>query len=83
MAYASTNPYTGQVLQGFGEIDDPALEALLAAAQTCFSTQWRDTGLPQRRAVLSRAAALMRERAPQLAELITLEIGKLIAQSHG
>jgi succinate-semialdehyde dehydrogenase/glutarate-semialdehyde dehydrogenase len=83
MAYASTNPYTGQVLQGFGEIDDPALDALLQAAQTCFSTQWRDTGFPQRRAVLARAAALMRERAPQLAELITLEMGKLIAQSQG
>ena len=83
MAYASTNPYTGQVLQRFGEIDDPALDALLQSAQTCFSTQWRDTGFPQRRMVLARAAALMRERAPQLAELITLEMGKLIAQSQG
>ena len=83
MAYASTNPYTGQVLQRFGEIDDPALDALLQSAQTCFSTQWRDTGFPQRRTVLARAAALMRERAPQLAELITLEMGKLIAQSQG
>ena len=83
IAYASTNPYTGQVLRGFDEIDDTALDALLHAAHTCFSTQWRDTGFPQRRAVLARAAALMRERAPQLAELITLEMGKLIAQSQG
>ena len=83
MAYASTNPYTAQVVKGFGEIDDSALDALLQAAQTCFSTQWRDTGFPQRRAVLARAAALMRERAPQLAGLITLEMGKLIAQSQG
>lgn len=83
MAYASTNPYTGQVLQGFGEFDDAKLDALLRAAQTCFTTQWRDTGFPQRRAVLARAAALMRERALPLAELITLEMGKLIAQSQG
>jgi succinate-semialdehyde dehydrogenase/glutarate-semialdehyde dehydrogenase len=83
MAYASTNPYTGQILQGFDEIDDGALDALLQAAQTCFSTQWRDTGFAQRRAVLARAAVLMRERAPQLAELMTLEMGKLLAQSEG
>ena len=83
MAYASTNPYTGQTLQRFDEIDDAALDALLQAAQTCFSTQWRDTGFAQRRTVLARAAALMRERAPQLAALITLEMGKLLAQSKG
>ena len=83
MAYASTNPYTGQTLQRFDEIDDAALDALLQAAQTCFSTQWRDTGFAQRRAALARAAALMRERAPQLAALITLEMGKLLAQSKG
>ena len=83
MAYTSTNPYNGKVLQRFDEIDDAALDARLQAAHHCFSTQWRDTRFEQRQAVLARAAALMRERAPQLAELITLEMGKLIAQSLG
>ena len=83
MAYTSTNPFTGDVLQHFDEIDDAALDARLQAAHACFGTHWRDTSFPQRRAVLARAAALMRERAPQLAELITLEMGKLIAQSRG
>ncbi len=83
MPYTSTNPYSGQVLQRFDEIDDDALEARLQAAHHCFSTHWRHTGFQQRRAVLARAAALMRERAPQLATLITLEMGKLMAQSQG
>ncbi len=83
MAYTSTNPYSDKVLQQFDEIDDAALDARLQAAQACFVTQWRDTRFAQRRTVLARAAALMRERAPQLAELITLEMGKLIAQSLG
>lgn len=83
MAYQSTNPYNGQVLQQFEEIDDAALDTLLQAAHGCFSTQWRDTSFAQRRAVLARAAALMRERAPQLARLATLEMGKLLAQSQG
>ena len=83
MAYTSTNPYNGKVLQRFDEIDDAALDARLQAAHHCFRTQWRDTRFEQRQAVLARAAALMRDRAPQLAELITLEMGKLIAQSLG
>lgn len=83
MAYQSTNPYTGQVLQQFDPLDDAALGHLLQAAHGCFSTQWRDTTFAQRRALLARAAALMRERAPQLARLATLEMGKLLAQSQG
>jgi len=35
MAYASTNPYTGKILQGFDEIDDAALEARLQACVQC------------------------------------------------
>ena len=83
MAYTSTNPYTAQVLQRFDEIGPADLEQKLSAAQDCFDTQWRDTSFEHRRSVLARAAALMRERAPYLAELITLEMGKLIAQSQG
>ena len=83
MAYISTNPYTGEVLQRFDSIDDTTLDARLKSAHDCFTTQWRNTNFKQRQAVLSRAATLMRERAPALAALITLEMGKLIAQSQG
>jgi succinate-semialdehyde dehydrogenase/glutarate-semialdehyde dehydrogenase len=83
MAYASTNPFDGTVAQRFDEIGDSALEQKLQAAQACFQTHWRDTSFRQRREVMARAAALMRERAPQLAELATLEMGKLIKQSQG
>ncbi len=83
MAYLSTNPFNGDVLQGFNEISDAVLDQKLHAAHQCFTQQWRDTSFDQRRTVLARAAALMRERASHLAELITLEMGKLIAQSQG
>ena len=83
MAYVSTNPFDGKILQRFDVITDSELEHKLAAAHHCFSMQWTDTTFQQRRVILARAAALMRERAPQLAELITLEMGKLIAQSQG
>ena len=83
MAYQSTNPYTGEVVKTFDEIDDQQLETRLTAAQDCFEQVWRHKSFAERKAVLSRAAAIMRERSQQFAELITLEMGKLIAQSQG
>ncbi len=83
MAYISTNPYSGQVLQRFDDCTDAELEQKLATAQHCFQTTWQQTGFNQRRAIVARAATLMRERAEPLARLVTLEMGKLIAQSQG
>ena len=82
MAYQSTNPYDGKVLEQFSELDGAQLEARLALAASCFTT-WRTTSFAERRAILSRAATLMRERSDEFATLITLEMGKLIDQSRG
>jgi len=83
MSYQSTNPYTAEVVRRFDDLTDDALEARLQTAHTCYEQVWRRQSFAERRAVLARAAALMRERAQPLAELITLEMGKLIAQSLG
>ena len=83
MAYQSTNPYDGKVVKSFAEINDAQLESKLKAASHCFENDWRHKSFADRKAVLSRAAALMRERSQAMAELITLEMGKLIAQSQG
>ncbi|MDZ4123473.1 MAG: NAD-dependent succinate-semialdehyde dehydrogenase [Hydrogenophaga sp.] len=83
MAYQSTNPYNGQIVKSFDDIDDAELLIKLTAAQACFDQVWRHKGFAERKAVFSRAAALMRERTQEFAQLITLEMGKLIAQSEG
>ena len=83
MAYQSTNPYDGKVVKSFAEINDAQLESKLKAASHCFENDWRHKSFADRKTVLSRAAALMRERSQAMAELITLEMGKLIAQSQG
>ena len=83
MAYQSTNPYTAKVEKTFADISPAELEEKLALAQHCFQTDWSARSYADRTAILKRAAALMRERAQPLAELITLEMGKLIAQSLG
>ena len=83
MTYLSTNPYDNQITHRFDEITDAQLEEKLETAQACFATDWSQRSFAARKGVLTRAAALMRERAPQLAELVTREMGKLIQQSLG
>ena len=83
MAYQTTNPYNGQVGKIFDEISDAQLEASIKAADDCFRNHWRKTSFEERTAILKRAASTMRERSQGFAELISLEMGKLIAQSQG
>ncbi|CDS52581.1 Succinate-semialdehyde dehydrogenase [NAD]; Succinate-semialdehyde dehydrogenase [NADP+] [Polaromonas sp. CG9_12] len=83
MAYQSTNPYNGKVLQTFDEISDAQLEEKLDQASRCFESEWRGKSFAARSAVLARAAAILRERPQEFAELITLEMGKLLPQSLG
>ena len=83
MAYRSTNPFTNTVEKSFDELNDQQLQSKVQAAQDCFDNTWRDQSFAQRKVVLKRAAALMRERQQSLAELATREMGKLIAQSAG
>ncbi|MEC5216710.1 succinate-semialdehyde dehydrogenase/glutarate-semialdehyde dehydrogenase [Actimicrobium sp. GrIS 1.19] len=82
MAYQTTNPYTEQAGAPFAECTAEQLETRLATAAACYGT-WRSTTFAQRKAVLLRAAALMRERSEHLAGLITEEMGKRIAESRG
>ena len=83
MAYQTTNPYNGEVGKIFDEISDAQLEASIRAADECFRNHWRKTSFEERKAILKRAANTMRERSQGFAELISLEMGKLIAQSQG
>jgi succinate-semialdehyde dehydrogenase/glutarate-semialdehyde dehydrogenase len=83
MAYQSTNPCDGSVLATFDELDSAALKSRLHAAADCFEHDWRQRSYAERAVVLKRAATLMRERADKLARLVTVEMGKLLAQSAG
>ena len=82
MAYQSINPYNAEVLQSFKEVSAAELEEKLAAASSCFDL-WAKKTYADRAKVLTRAAAIMRERPEEFAKLITLEMGKLLAQSMG
>lgn len=80
--YTTTNPATGEVLETYPEISDVELQDLITRSEAAYRP-WRTTPLDERRTVLVRAAELHRERAEELAALLTLEMGKPIAQARG
>lgn len=82
MTYQSVNPYNGQVLETFEELSDDELDTALALAAGCFET-WRHTTFAERRAVVARAAAIMRSRVDDFARPVTLEMGKRIDEARG
>ena len=81
-AYQSVNPYNGETLNAFAEMTATQLEKALKNAATCFET-WRHESFAVRAIVVAKAASLMRDRAEELSRLVTLEMGKLIAESRG
>jgi succinate-semialdehyde dehydrogenase / glutarate-semialdehyde dehydrogenase len=74
------NPATGQVIARLAHAGIPELDRALAAADKGFK-QWRAVSAFERYKVLRRAANLMRERADEIAQLMTLEQGKPLAEA--
>jgi succinate-semialdehyde dehydrogenase/glutarate-semialdehyde dehydrogenase len=80
MAYATVNPYTNEVIQTFPYATDADVDAALDKAQTAYTT-WSRTPVEERAVIFRRAAELLRERAVELGELATLEMGKLSSEA--
>ncbi len=76
------NPATGQVIGQCPKASPQQLDAALAAAGEAFVT-WSKTPGAERYVILRRAADLLRERAPEIARVITAEMGKPRAQAIG
>lgn len=82
MSYQSINPFNGELVKSFEEHTDPQLETAIASAVSCFHS-WKNLTFSEREFIVVKAAAIMRERADELARLVTLEMGKLFAESIG
>jgi succinate-semialdehyde dehydrogenase/glutarate-semialdehyde dehydrogenase len=80
MAYATVNPATGKQGPIFAEHTDREMEAALDRAADAYRA-WRTRSVGERADVVRKAVALMRVRSNALAGLITLEMGKLFAES--
>ncbi|MEO5772191.1 MAG: aldehyde dehydrogenase family protein, partial [Burkholderiaceae bacterium] len=78
--FAVINPANESTLGDVPAAGLPEVEAALAAAQRGLDT-WRRKTPWERSSVLRRIAQLMRERSPEIARLLTLEVGKPLAES--
>jgi succinate-semialdehyde dehydrogenase/glutarate-semialdehyde dehydrogenase len=82
MPIQTVNPNTNKSIKSFEEMTDSALDATVAQSVKTYEN-WKKTNYKKRADLLHKTARLMRDKKESLAKLITLEMGKLIAQAEG
>ncbi|MCI4010346.1 NAD-dependent succinate-semialdehyde dehydrogenase [Brevibacterium sp. ZH18] len=80
--YRVTNPATGQVAEEFDTFTDSQILSALDRSATTF-TEWSQTSVADRAAVLTRVAEIYANRAEELAKVIQLEMGKAVPEGKG
>jgi len=81
MPYTTTNPYTGEIVKTFPTATDEEVTAAIAAADMAFQS-WKNTPIAERMQVLANTARILRERHAEYAQILTLEMGKLISEAE-
>jgi succinate-semialdehyde dehydrogenase/glutarate-semialdehyde dehydrogenase len=81
MAIKTINPYNNKEIKSFEEFSEEAVEKKIAQADKTYQ-KWKTIAIKQRAELLMNVASIFRKRKEELAKLITLEMGKLIAQSE-
>jgi succinate-semialdehyde dehydrogenase/glutarate-semialdehyde dehydrogenase len=76
------NPATEDVIGTAAHAGIADLDAAIAAAETGFAT-WRATPAHARAALMRKAAGLIRDRANDIARIMTMEQGKPLAEAKG
>jgi succinate-semialdehyde dehydrogenase/glutarate-semialdehyde dehydrogenase len=79
---ATVNPATGELLQSFEPYDAAAVETRLADAARC-APEWARSTFEQRSRLLVTAAELLEGELPDIAHVVTTEMGKPFAQAKG
>ncbi len=80
--YVTTNPVTGTRESEFARATDDDIAAAVACSNEAYR-QWRMTATGTRANALRTVAEVWRQRADELASIVTVEMGKPIAQARG
>ncbi|MCU0512805.1 MAG: aldehyde dehydrogenase family protein [Anaerolineae bacterium] len=80
--FESLNPATEEVLAQAPLSTAEDVAAAVAAAKAAYD-KWRLTPAPRRGEILFRVAEILKERKQQIAELMTREMGKIVAETGG
>ncbi|MFH2556228.1 succinate-semialdehyde dehydrogenase [Klebsiella aerogenes] len=78
----SVNPTTGEVVSSLPWSTEQQVDSAIAQAQQAFR-QWRHVAIADRAAALRKVGSAMRARGEELAQMISLEMGKPIVQARG
>ncbi|NHA14037.1 NAD-dependent succinate-semialdehyde dehydrogenase [Thioalkalivibrio sp. XN279] len=81
MAFLSVNPATGEEFFRAEGHEPEQVEAILDEASRA-APDWRDQPVAERAELLRRVSRLLHARRDELANLATLEMGKLKAEAH-
>ena len=80
MPFATINPATGEVVKTFTPLTAAEIETKLALAAGAFQI-YRQTTFAQRSVCMSRAAEILETEKHFIAEIMTLEVGKILRAS--
>jgi aldehyde dehydrogenase (NAD+) len=81
-AVTARSPITGEDLFAVGAVDRDGFLAAVAAAREAFDA-WRAVPAPVRGALVKRWAELLTEHKGDIADLITIEVGKIRSEALG
>lgn len=79
--YQTVNPANGEVVKEFTTTSDADIEQAIESAHQAFAS-WRTVPIHDRAEKMRRASELMRERTDDIADVITLEMGKLPSEAR-
>ena len=83
MSYQTINPSNEEKVKVFPEHTDEQLEELIARAQSTYQNEWSQRTVAERKTILKNAASIMRKERSDFAQLLTLEMGKLLQEAGG
>jgi len=78
MALIAENPATGQAIAEYPETSPQEVDEAIRKAHQ-LHLEWKRTTFSHRRKLMARAASILRNRAREFGELMTLEMGKPVA----
>ena len=78
----SVSPTTGEILSSVPWASEQQVDAAIALAEQGYR-QWRNVSVAERAATLRNVGSAMRARGEALAQMISREMGKPIAQARG
>ena len=80
--WTARSPIDGRTLTGVGSTDADGVAEAVDAAHAAF-LRWRTVPAPQRGALVKRLGRLLEEHRSDLADLVTVEVGKIRSEALG